>query len=258
MKNFHTHTRRCRHATGDDEEYVLSAMENGFDEIGFSDHAPMLFPKTSGYYSGFRMLPYDAEDYVKSINYLKNKYKNKIKIRLGFELEYYPELFDRELRYLKSFDIDYLILGQHYINNEYDSLGCYCGAETDDEDALHQYVSQCLDGLRTGAFTYLAHPDLFNFKGDEAVYRKEMSRLCLVSKELDIPLEFNFLGFTEGRAYPRPDFWRIAAQTGNKVITGLDAHTPKFFSMKEEIEKMEAYLKTFGITPIAHPVIRKP
>ena len=34
------HTYRCMHASGTDEEYVLSAIKNGYEEIGFSDHSP--------------------------------------------------------------------------------------------------------------------------------------------------------------------------------------------------------------------------
>lgn len=258
MKNFHTHTKRCRHATGEDEEYVLSAIKNGFDEIGFSDHAPMLFPQECGYYSGFRMFPEDAEDYVKSMRFLKNKYKDKIKIHLGFELEYYPDLFRKELNYLKGFDIDYLILGQHYIHNEYDNQGHYNALPTDNEKVLKEYVSQCLEGLRTGAFTYLAHPDILNFTGDEKKYKKEMQKLCAGAKALAIPLEFNFLGFVDKRTYPRDDFWKIAAETGNEVILGLDAHTPKFFAMKEQIEEMKKHLASLGITPITNLTIKKP
>lgn len=258
MKNFHTHTKRCRHAAGEDEEYVLSAIENGFDEIGFSDHAPMLFPQGCGYYSTFRMFPQDAEDYVESIEKLKNKYKDKIKIHVGFELEYYPELFEKELEYLKSFDIDYLIMGQHYINNEYDYQGHYNANETKDELVLKKYVSQCLEGLETGVFTYLAHPDILNFTGDENVYLREMKRLCEGAKRLNIPLEFNFLGFEDKRTYPRDDFWKIAAQTGNDVIMGLDAHTPKFFAMKDCINQMADHLNGLSITPIKRPSIRKP
>lgn len=55
MFNLHTHTYRCHHAKGTDEEYVIKAIENGYDLIGFSDHAPYLFP--NGYVSSFRMLP---------------------------------------------------------------------------------------------------------------------------------------------------------------------------------------------------------
>lgn len=38
--NYHMHTRRCMHASGRDEEYVISAIKNGYEEIGFSDHSP--------------------------------------------------------------------------------------------------------------------------------------------------------------------------------------------------------------------------
>ena len=38
--NYHTHTTRCHHATGSDEEFVLSAIKGGYQELGFSDHTP--------------------------------------------------------------------------------------------------------------------------------------------------------------------------------------------------------------------------
>ena len=34
--NYHTHTTRCMHATGDDEDYVLSAIKGGYRILGFS------------------------------------------------------------------------------------------------------------------------------------------------------------------------------------------------------------------------------
>ena len=36
--HYHTHTKRCGHAQGEDEEYVLSAIKHGFKFLGFSDH----------------------------------------------------------------------------------------------------------------------------------------------------------------------------------------------------------------------------
>ena len=38
--NYHTHTARCRHASGEDREYVLAAVQSGVKILGFSDHAP--------------------------------------------------------------------------------------------------------------------------------------------------------------------------------------------------------------------------
>ncbi len=37
--NYHTHTARCGHAIGTDEEYVQTAIQAGLKTLGFSDHA---------------------------------------------------------------------------------------------------------------------------------------------------------------------------------------------------------------------------
>ena len=38
--NYHTHTTRCMHATGDDEDYVLSAIKGGYRILGFRTTLP--------------------------------------------------------------------------------------------------------------------------------------------------------------------------------------------------------------------------
>ena len=38
MYNYHTHTSRCGHAIGEDEEYVIEAINASYKGIGFSDH----------------------------------------------------------------------------------------------------------------------------------------------------------------------------------------------------------------------------
>ena len=38
--NYHTHTTRCFHAIGKDEEYVKAAIQANIKELGFSDHTP--------------------------------------------------------------------------------------------------------------------------------------------------------------------------------------------------------------------------
>ena len=38
--NLHTHTAHCRHASGLPEDYCAAALEQNFEILGFSDHAP--------------------------------------------------------------------------------------------------------------------------------------------------------------------------------------------------------------------------
>ena len=59
--NYHTHTTRCMHATGDDEDYVLSAIKGGYRILGFSDHTPWKY--RTDYVADMRMLPEELPGY---------------------------------------------------------------------------------------------------------------------------------------------------------------------------------------------------
>ena len=88
--NYHTHTARCGHATGTDEDYVLAAIEQGFDELGFSDHVP--WPYQDGYtHPSVRMRVDQMPGYLNSVRALAAQYKDKIHILTGFECEYFPD-----------------------------------------------------------------------------------------------------------------------------------------------------------------------
>ena len=226
IANYHTHTFRCNHASGTEEEYVRNAIDRGIKVLGFSDHTPYVFE--GDHYSYFRMRPELLEDYVSSVLALREKYKYEIEIHLGVEIEYYPKYLSETLKMLREYHIEYLILGQHFVGNEIGEP--YCGRASDSEELLERYVDQCIEALRTGMFTYLAHPDLLFFVGDDDVYRRHMQRLCVAAKELDIPLELNLLGLKDGRNYPNELFWKIAAAEGCKAILGCDAHNPEALS----------------------------
>ena len=76
--NYHTHTARCHHATGEDKAYVEAAIQNGFQVLGFSDHCPWIF--SDGYVSPIRMTPDELDGYVTSLTALKKEYAADITI----------------------------------------------------------------------------------------------------------------------------------------------------------------------------------
>ncbi|MDQ9826290.1 PHP domain-containing protein, partial [Acinetobacter sp. 163] len=79
-QNYHSHTKRCGHAVGEDEDYVREAIKAGLEVLGFSDHAAYPIPCPSE-----RMNLDQVEDYMQSITALKEKYADDIKILLGME-----------------------------------------------------------------------------------------------------------------------------------------------------------------------------
>lgn len=249
MKNYHTHTVRCRHAFGSDRDYVRKAIKAGFTELGFSDHAPMLFP-ADDYYSTYRMFPDQVDDYVNSINLLREEYKDKIKIHIGYEIEYFPKLFDKTVSWLKENGAEYFVLGQHFTDNEYEPYAHYSGTATDSEKLFDKYISQALEGLKTGEFIYIAHPDLFHYTGPDGIYIEKMTRFCEEIKKLGYPVEFNLLGFAQKRHYPDKRFWKIVSEVGNDTVIGFDAHSPDVFQNKIVYNSAVEYLKELNITPV--------
>ena len=109
LTNYHTHTN-FSDGNNTAEEVVLSAIEKGFNAIGFSDHG----------YTDFD-LSYcvkDVKGYISEINRLKQKYSDKIKIYLGLEEDaaYYN---DRR-------NYDYIIGSSHYflVDDKYYPIDC--------------------------------------------------------------------------------------------------------------------------------------
>ncbi len=231
IANYHTHTTRCQHAFGTEREYVERAIREGLKILGFSDHAAVSFPN---YYSKIRMSPSEVEDYVTTVLDLRDEYRDDIEIHLGMEVEYYPDHYKQQLDMLCDYPIEYYLLGQHFTNNEYD--GVYCGNPVQDDEILVRYCRQSEEALRTGSFTYFAHPDLICYKGDRAVYEKNMRQLCETARSLSVPLEINILGIARRRNYPDPFFWKIAGEVGNDVVLGSDAHEPDQVLNKQAVE----------------------
>lgn len=242
--NYHTHTVRCKHASGSEREYIESAIRNGFKTLGFSDHTPQ--PYESGFVSPIRMDMSELDGYVDTLKALREEYADRIDIKIGLEAEYYPERFDKLMKEVRKRDIDYLILGQHHVPDE--EYGCYCGNPTPDEDLLEDYVELVIEALETGEFMYLAHPDLIHFTGSDDVFISHMTRLCKYAKDKEIPLELNVLGFITGRWYPTESFFRTASKTGCRIIYGCDAHAPGHLLQPSDVPGMTDFINITGVS----------
>lgn len=243
LANYHTHTFRCRHALGEDREYIEHAIDGGLKVLGFSDHCPWIFD--DGFVSGIRMLPSQLDGYFTSLTDLKKEYASDIKIYIGFESEYIPELMEAQDKLLNGYPVDYMIMGEHFLERE--PYSDYTGSETYNEGFLKKYVDTVIDGLNTGKYKYLAHPDLLNYIGPDKIYERHFTRLCRYLKEHDIPIEINLLGLIGKRHYPSGKFLKIAQKTGNKAIIGCDAHQPDILSSASMHEKCYELAKKYNL-----------
>lgn len=252
--NYHTHTFRCHHANGTDEEYVKAAIAGGYQILGFSDHAPWQY-RNPQFVPRIRMPLSEFVDYYESINRLKIKYADQITIKIGLETEYFPQYMDWMQKFAQDQQLDYLIFGNHFVGS--DENGVYYGYECDDDEILVQYQDDVLAGLKTGLYSCLAHPDLF-MRGRmrfDKLCEQVSYQICEAAKATNTPLEYNLAGMQVSDMmhivqYPYPAFWEIAAKVGNQVIIGCDAHDPSALSNPYYYDKALKELATLGLQRI--------
>lgn len=237
ISNFHTHTYLCGHAEGHVEDYVAQASLEQCRALGFSDHCP--YPNDNrDTWPNIRMTTSLAPMYIADI---RRSAKNaSFPIYAGFECEwdeYYSNWYTNTLR--SDFGADYLVLGSHWLTKKQDGMVVHKyvpNIETLEE--FHDYITQTIEGMSTGFFAFLAHPDLPLGKGliwEDSV-AKEFERLVDAAVKYNMPLEINGLGMHKPMVrkpdasmrypYPVEEFWKMAKEKNAKIICNSDAHSP--------------------------------
>lgn len=266
--NFHTHCVLCLHASKMPVDYAKYALENGFTEIGFSDHGyiPRSFMSYDDYikmYLPRQMTRFDFENvYLSNINLAQKLYGDKIKIYKGLEIEYLYGKDDFYLHLLSK--LDYLNLGIHYYSDGKKLYNSYDGVT---KDTLKYYVQTAIDGMKTGFFKILVHPDLFmfNYQSEQGplifdeVCEKECRRLIEASIKYNVALEINCGGTqnikdVNGKiefVYPRSEFWNLVKEYKKaRVIIGADAHSTNALN-GENVEKIIQFSQKIGLEVIS-------
>jgi len=249
--NYHSHTSRCGHAIGEDEEYIKTAIQAGFKEYGVSDHVMLpniIHHNMRGEYS-------QLNDYINSINNLKEKYKDKINIHLGFEIEYMPEYYSYYKDLLDSKKIEYLILGQHCY---YKDGKVVWYLTMDQKSGLIEYTNHLIEGIKSGLVKYVAHPDLFVIYYDnwDELAISCSNKIIEASIKYNCPLEINlckvrayyggYISNNYPHIYPYEPFWKLVSKSKARIVVGVDTHVPTH-NINTGIEYVENLIKKYRL-----------
>jgi len=231
--DLHNHTILCNHAEGTVEEYVLRAIELEIDEYGFSDHAPMNYdPK-------YRMDISQKKLYESWVLDAKQKYKNDIKVLLGYEVDYLDGYVLDEIINSK---VDYLIGSVHFLKNKSDMWGFdnpeFIGVyKSKDIDTIwEEYFNAIKSMAKTQLFDIVGHLDLikvFKFlpKKDVRIIAKEA---LLEIKKSNMALEINPAGLRKpiDETYPSKQLLEMAFEMQIDITFGSDAHAVEQIGFK--------------------------
>jgi len=242
--NLHTHSRFCD-GKGEPEEYILAAIEKGFQTLGFSSHAPVSFPNNFAIRNDDEL-----RNYCLTIRNLKEKYQDRIAVYLALEMDYI-EGYNNDFKYVKEkFGLDYTIGSVHLVRNAgQEKLWFIDGARTETYDeglakifdgdvkkAVTVYYEQVSMMLRDSRPDILGHFDKIKmhnndryFKEDEPWYRDLIIDLLgLILKTGVIP-EVNTRGIYKKRSrdlYPGVWILKEMKKMNIPVTLSADAHHP--------------------------------
>jgi histidinol-phosphatase (PHP family) len=239
--NYHTHTVWCD-GRNTVEEVILSAVEKGFEAIGFSSHST--YPDDSACTVPAAKLP----GYFTEVRELAARYSDRIRVLCGIEADYIPGTTDPDRSRYADFSPDYIIGSIHYViapdggrvpvdhTPELLSEGIAAHFNGDVQAFLQTYFAQERDMVRLFDFDIVGHPDLcrkFNAKhpyyDEDAEWHLEELRLTAEAiAESGKLVELNTGAISRGwmdDAYPSATFRAMLRQRGVRFVLNSDSHS---------------------------------
>lgn len=240
LSNYHTHTPYC-----DGRESCRSMTEaafaSGYRCLGFSPHAPLPLV------SDWNMDEADMEAYRAEARSLREEYRGRMEILLGYEMDFIEGLRGPASSFWEGVEKDYSIGSVHYLRAPDGSLstvddkapvveaflrGPY---SSDAKRLVLDYWRALAAMIAQGGFDILGHFDLVKkhasrlglFSGGEPWYREAAMECAEAAARSGVVVEVNTGGIARGsldECYPSPWMLREMRVLGIRMTVDSDAH----------------------------------
>src|SRR3989338_8067373 len=190
ISDYHMHTPLCGHAVGQPEEYVRHAIKVGLQEIGFSDHAPLVSHEDARYTMNRSQLP----EYLEMIHAVQKKF-SEFPVKLGLETDYLPGFEEQTRQLLAEYPYDYIIGSVHFIDRwAFDSPEEKIKwKDKDINTGYRDYYELLRRSAESGLFDIMGHVDLVKKFGHRASQdlTPEVEKTAAVFKKCGVTVEIN-------------------------------------------------------------------
>ena len=233
----------CRHAKDRLQEVIEAYLQNGFEWVGITEHMPPVDPRfmdPDDVNAGITLKQaYQRfEQYMTVCRELQQKYKAKIQIFVGFEIETYTGSLEMVHQLLNQFSPDYIVGSVHHVKDilfdfsaedyaqaiqrsgSIESLYCdYFDTQYDMLMALEPAVVGHFDLIR------IFDPHYRDRFENDAISNRIQRNLELI-KNLDLIMDFNVRSLSKGADEPYISHNILAKvqQMGIAVVPGDDSH----------------------------------
>jgi histidinol-phosphatase (PHP family) len=247
FSGLHNHTIFCD-GKDDIETMCRTAFEKKLCALGFSAHAPIT--KKTGIESHWNLKDDKFDEYVEQVLAAKKRWRGKLEVLLGFEIDYIKGLRSALDRDITEINPDYLIGSVHYLipangakpftvdgPQEELTQGINEGFNGDAQAFMNSYYDAQLEMISLGGFDILGHADIIkkNCLGKnlwpqeiEICRQREIARAVGdAAGKAGIIIEANTGGINRKRineVFPSETFLRFFRENNVPVIITADAH----------------------------------
>ena len=264
LADYHIHCRYSDDSEEEPEKIVESAVSKNFDEICFTDHVDYGIKIDHDVYNKMNdsekekyknLLNVDYPEYFREIGELREKSKDKITIRQGLEFGMQTHTIADFQKIFDKYDLDFVILSCHQVNNEEFWNKVFQKGKTPDEYNYKYYEEIYKVIQKYSDYSVLGHLDHIQ-RYNETIYPFEKSREIITEILKKVikdgkGIEVNTSSFRYGLKdlTPERNILKLYYELGGKIITiGSDAH--KAENVGDHIPYIQSELKKIGFTHI--------
>lgn len=226
---FHIHTYICKHSSNHLDEIISYALKHNYKTLYFTEHPPITVKCP---YQVRRASYEDIAQLKKDIDRANKKYKNRLKIYFGYEVEY-----NKANRwYIKKLAKDpycqFFVFGNHFYGDLFKiqmPLPLVMNV-TKTKQQLKEFDENNKAAMSSGLMSWVAHPEIFlnSYQKWDKTAKAVCNNIIKWAKQYKLPLAFNvnFKSYKDKSPwhYPCKYFWQLVSKTNIPVIIEADAH----------------------------------
>ena len=224
--SYHNHTTWSDGCPGI-PELVESARGAGVTELGISDHFAVI---PDGQPPDWSIHIEKLDAYVEDVLRTARN-TDDLTIRLGVEVDFFPETLEKSINLLKPYPFDFIIGSVHFIKEFAIDMNAGPWEEISQEErnrAWQIYWRHIAAAAESGYFDFIGHFDLpkkFKFYPDVDLTADALAALDAIAAA-DAALEINTSGWYKpvGEAYPKLFYLEEARRRNIPLLINADSH----------------------------------
>lgn len=241
LTNYHSHSLFCD-GKASIEEFVVAAIEAGFSEWGASCHCPLPMLKEAPWAIKLS----DVDRYIDEIERVKLKYKDRIRVLAGMEIDYIDESYNPSSEYFQNLPLDFRIGSVHLLQSPRtgELVDVDCGIDQFEraveyhfagslQKVVEAYYAAMVRMVTLGGFDFVGHSGKVSLNASalsskitqKEWYKKLVDDFFVLCASKGVTLEINTKAYqNKGVFFPDEQYFARIIELGIPVVINSDAH----------------------------------